>query len=45
MRVAAIQGLTTAFLDAYVKSDPIAREWLARDAVRWIKDAGELHAK
>jgi hypothetical protein len=43
--VTVIQGATTAFLDAYVKNDPIAREWLAKDAPRWIKDRGELKEK
>lgn len=43
--VAAIQGLTTAFLDAYVKDDSIAREWLEKDAARWVKDIAELRRK
>jgi dienelactone hydrolase len=43
--VIAIQGVTTAFLDAYVKNDPIAREWLDKDASRWIKDRGEIRKK
>lgn len=43
--VAAIQGVTTAFLDAYVKDDSIAREWLEKDAARWIKDIAELRRK
>lgn len=42
INMAAIQGVTTAFLDAYVKNDAIAREWLARDARRWLGDQGEL---
>lgn len=40
-----IQGITTAFLDAYVKQDSIAREWLRRNAGRWIGDRGELRKK
>jgi len=43
--VAAIRSVTTAFLDAYVKGDPVAREWLARDASRWIGEHGELRKK
>jgi hypothetical protein len=42
---AAIQGVTTAFLDAYVKEDPIAREWLDKGASRWLRDRGELKRK
>ncbi|MCX7174365.1 MAG: hypothetical protein NT159_10670 [Proteobacteria bacterium] len=42
---AAIQGVTTAFLDAYVKEDQIAREWLDKDASRWLRDRGEIKRK
>ena len=42
---AAIQGVTTAFLDAYVKDDSIAREWLDKDASRWLRDRGEIKHK
>lgn len=42
---AAIQGVTTAFLDAYVKEDPIAREWLDKGASRWLRDRGEIKRK
>jgi dienelactone hydrolase len=40
-----IEGVTTAFLDAYVKQDPVAREWLHKDAVHWLADRGELRWK
>lgn len=40
-----IQGVTTAFLDVYLKQDPIAREWLQKDAGLWIGDLGELTRK
>ncbi|MGO9446665.1 MAG: alpha/beta hydrolase family protein [Thiobacillaceae bacterium] len=43
--VTVVQGTTTAFLDAYLKHDPIAREWLDKDAFRWIKDRGEIKEK
>jgi hypothetical protein len=39
---AAVQHVTLSFLDAYVKNDPVAREWLARDAPRWLKGRGEV---
>ncbi|MFA6310460.1 MAG: hypothetical protein WCV99_14815 [Sterolibacterium sp.] len=42
---AAIQGVSTAFLDAYVKEDVIAREWLDRNASRWLRDRGEIKRK
>jgi dienelactone hydrolase len=40
-----IQGTTTAFLDAYLKQDSIAREWLRKDASHWIGKRGELRHK
>ena len=40
-----IEGVTTAFLDVYLKKDPIASEWLGRDAVRWVGERGELRRK
>lgn len=43
--VSLIQSVTNAFLDAYLKNDSIAREWLEKDARRWIKDRGEIKRK
>ncbi len=40
-----VKSVSTAFLDAYMKDDAIAREWLAKDAPRWLKGRGELHSK
>lgn len=45
MSVSLAQGVTTAFLDAYLKHDPFALEWLKKDARRWIGDRGELKRK
>jgi predicted dienelactone hydrolase len=45
LHVSLIQGITTAFLDTYMKQDAIAREWLQKDAGRWIGDRGELRRK
>jgi len=45
LRVIAAQDVSTAFLDAYVKDDPLAREWLARDAARWLGRSGALRSK
>jgi hypothetical protein len=42
---AAIAGVTTAFLDAYVKNDVVAQEWLEKDAPRWLRDKGEFVKK
>ena len=40
-----IQSVTTAFLDAYVKNDAIAREWLEKDAARWARNSAEVQRK
>jgi predicted dienelactone hydrolase len=44
-RMIALEDVSTAFLDAYLKDDPLAREWLARDAKRWLGAAGGLRTK
>jgi dienelactone hydrolase len=43
---AIIAGTTTAFLDAVLKGDPSARQWLAGDARGWLGQRGEwrVHA-
>jgi len=41
----AIQNFTTAFLDVYLKNDPVAREWLTKNAPLWIKGHGEFQKK
>jgi hypothetical protein len=43
--VGYVQGLSTAFLDATVKRDPVAREWLERNATRWLAEVGEFRIK
>lgn len=45
MDVSLVQGVTTAFLDSYLKQDSIAQEWLRKDARRWIGARGELKRK
>ena len=45
MRLVAVQGVSTAFLDAHLKDDPRAREWLVSDAKRWLGTVGELRRK
>jgi dienelactone hydrolase len=40
-----IQSVTTAYLDALLKNDPIAREWLVKDARRWLGDGANLVSK
>lgn len=44
-QVIALQRLSVAFLDAQLKNDPIALEWLERDAGRWLEPVGELRRK
>ena len=36
------QTVTTAYLDAFVKGDSVAAEWLAKDARRWLADSADL---
>ncbi len=43
--VTAIENVTVAFLDAYLNNDSIAREWLRKDAARWLTQTGELKLK
>jgi hypothetical protein len=45
INTALIGDVTTAFLDAYLKKDAIAQEWLHKDATRWIGDRAELRWK
>lgn len=45
MRVLAAQAITTAFLDANVKDDARARQWLAEEASGWISGVGTLGRK
>jgi hypothetical protein len=40
-----VRDVTTAYLDATVKNDPLAGEWLARDANRWLGGSGSLMVK
>jgi len=45
LRLLAVQDVSTAFLDAYVKDDPLAREWLRNRAAPWLGSVGELRHK
>lgn len=45
MGQSAVTSVTTAFLDTYLKDDGISREWLSRDARRWLKNMGALTVK
>jgi len=45
MEVAQVQSVTTAFLDATVKNDPIGSEWLSRNAQRWLGESADLRSK
>jgi dienelactone hydrolase len=45
INTAVVGDVTTAFLDAYLKKDSIAQEWLHKDARRWIGDRAELRWK
>ncbi len=43
--LAAVRDITTAFLDATVKADSAARQWLNQSANRWLGRSGVLKAK
>jgi predicted dienelactone hydrolase len=45
IEVAQVQSVTTAFLDATVKNDPIGSEWLSRNAQRWLGESADLRSK
>jgi len=42
---AAVRAVTTAFLDATVKADPAARQWLQHSAPGWLAPVGVLKSK
>jgi len=44
-QVLIVERVSLAFLDAAIKGDPVAREWLVRDAVRWIDPLARLEMK
>ena len=44
-QIVIVERVSVAFLDAVVKDDPVAREWLARDAVRWSDPLARLKMK
>jgi len=45
LRLLAAVGVSTAFLDAYLRDDPLARDWLQTHTARWLGPAGELRQK
>ncbi len=45
MRLIAARQVSTAFLDAYVKDDARARDWLAGDAKQWLGTTGDLRRR
>lgn len=44
-QLAEVQSVTTAYLDTNLKNDGVAREWLTRDARRWLGDEADLIVK
>jgi len=40
-----VQSVTTAYLDTNLKNDGVAKEWLARDARRWLGDEADFLVK
>ncbi len=45
MMSVAIEQISTAFLNAYVKNDPSAQDWLNKDAPSWLTNVGQLKEK
>jgi hypothetical protein len=45
VRRVAVEEISTAFLDAYVRDDAAARAWLAGEAPRWLGATGALRSK
>ncbi len=41
----AIQQVTTAFLNAYIKKDQLSLEWLKKDVRPWLNKMGQLKEK
>lgn len=45
LEITDVRHVSVAFLDATVKNDPVAWEWLAKDAQRWLGDTATLSSK
>jgi predicted dienelactone hydrolase len=45
MQRAAVAQTSTAFLDAQLQADSVARQWLSTDAVKWIAPVGDWLSK
>ncbi|MGE5668910.1 MAG: alpha/beta hydrolase family protein [Betaproteobacteria bacterium] len=45
LQLANVEGVTKAYLDATVKNDDVARQWLRDDAPRWLGKSGTLQFK
>ena len=43
--LAAVTSVSTAFLDAHLRSDARARKWLSEDAARWLGAASQLQLR
>lgn len=45
LEITDIQQVSTAYLDATVKNDPAAREWLSKGAAHWLTNTATISAK
>jgi predicted dienelactone hydrolase len=45
MMAVAIEQVSTAFLNAYLKSDPMAIQWLKQQSQSWLYSVGQLKEK
>ncbi len=41
----SLRAVSLAFMDTVLRDDDIARQWLARDANRWLADTGKLYQR
>lgn len=44
-QIVIVERVSVAFLDAAVKNDPVAREWLTRDGGPWSDPLARLEMK
>jgi hypothetical protein len=41
----SIEKISTAFLNAYMKNDSLAKNWLSNEAQPWLYNIGQLKGK
>ncbi|PLK49288.1 hypothetical protein C0V76_08820 [Uliginosibacterium sp. TH139] len=41
----SLRVVSLAFIDAVLREDEVARQWLSRDANRWLAETGKLYQR